>query len=331
MILVDDVGSYPIEDRNSLNEYFKIYDEILLGIDIKNTGLYKEVISSFESKMNSGIDVICYPQLQDMHEQFMFPIKKYQIEPYLIDEDKAIVVEFEIVKDYLKEIYEKMGKKILLKVCVTGPIELYLKEFGNYIHKDLLENFALSVRRFLKKCIINEKYAETYTVSIDEPSIGFVDLMNISYDDITDVLNKVVRNFKNVQIHLHSLKIIEPILNSDIKIIGCEFASSPINMELISLRDLELYDKFLRAGIIRTDVDRIYAEILKERGKVSPENFVEDEKIVKKRFETILKKFKDRIMFIGPDCGLRGFPNRDIARKVLETVVSVKKYVRDID
>ncbi len=330
-MLTDDVGSFPIENKESLNEYFEIYDKILLKEDYSSYKFYNEVYTSFKLKLESGLDVICYPQLQNMYDQFLIPIKKYQEEPYLINEGRAIIVENEIVKRLSKEFYEETGKKLLLKVCVTGPIELYLKEFGNYMHKDLLENFARSVRRFIKNSIINERYAETYTISIDEPSIGYVDFLNISIDDITDIIDKAVKGFKNVQIHLHSLKVISPILNSEVKIIGCEFASNPINIELIKYEELEKYDKFLRAGIIRTDVDRMYAEIMSRKGKVSHEDYIEDLSIVKFRLNKIIEKFRDRVMFIGPDCGLRSFPNKIVAKAVLERVVEAKKHVWNID
>ncbi len=325
-LLTDDVGSFPVENKRIIEDYFNIYKKIIISESIPKE-FVNEVLTSFLMKLESGLDVACYPQLYDMHEQFLKPIKEFQKEPFLIEEKQAIIPEVEILKKYSKNIYEKYGREVLLKICVTGPVDLYLREFGNFIHKDLLENIARSIRCFVKNSIINEKYLKTYTISIDEPSIGFVDLMNISNDDITDILNIVAKGFKNVQIHLHSMKVLEPILNSEIKIIGCEFASNPLNLELVKKEDLESYDKFIRAGIIRTDVDKIYAEVLKTKGTICDEDYVENLNVVKNRLKNIIKRLNDRLMFIGPDCGLRGFPNKLTAKRVLEIVSLAKREI----
>jgi 5-methyltetrahydropteroyltriglutamate--homocysteine methyltransferase len=89
---------------------------------------------------------------------------------------------------------------------------------------------------------------------------------------------------------------------------------------------LEKMDKHIRVGISRTDIDSIIAELY-ERGVTKPETWqlVEDEEIIRKRFEKAREKFGERMSFTGPDCGLGGWPTQEAAQLLLERTVRAVK------
>ncbi|MFQ5888137.1 MAG: hypothetical protein ACE5HY_05525, partial [Candidatus Hydrothermarchaeales archaeon] len=95
-VLVDDIGSFPLPEWISREEFTKSYlsvrEEMSKGADIwENPELfenfYKVIKSSLEQKVSSGLDIINYPQHYDMYKQFMEPINQFQEEPFLIQEE----------------------------------------------------------------------------------------------------------------------------------------------------------------------------------------------------------------------------------------------------
>ncbi|MFQ5975084.1 MAG: hypothetical protein ACE5J5_02035, partial [Candidatus Hydrothermarchaeales archaeon] len=273
-VLIDDIGSFPLPDWISREEFDRSYtfvrEEISKGAKIEKDlepfkNFYKAVKTSLDCKVSSGIDIVNYPQHYDMHKQFMGPIIQFQEEPFLIQEKHAIMPELFVAERESKRIFEESGKILQLKVCVTGALELHLKsEFGFYIYEEILNNLAESVNRFLKNAILNTKYVKTAVVAIDEPSLGFVDLFNIEDEAIIKVLARSVKDIPaKVQIHLHTLKSVGLPLQADgIEVITSEFAASPENMNMITKKELEDHDKSIRAGVTRTDYDAILAEHL---------------------------------------------------------------------
>ena len=91
---------------------------------------------------------------------------------------------------------------------------------------------------------------------------------------------------------------------------------------------LEGADKQIRVGISRTDIDSIMAELY-EKGitKPNPEQLVESEETIRKRFETAKEKYGNRMTFTGPDCGLGGWPTQEAAQLLLKRTVNIVKSV----
>ncbi len=336
-VFIDDIGSFPLPPGITREKYAKSYssarDEIIKGKDIRENpelfnNFYKVVKSSLEAKISSGIDIVNYPQHYDMHKQFMEPIVQHQEEPFLIPEKYASIPELFVVEKESKRLYEERGEKLHLKVCVTGSIELHLKtEFGFYIYEEILDNIAESVNRFLKNSVLNTKYVKTTVVAIDEPSLGYVDLLNIEDDAIINALSRSVRDIPaKVQIHLHTLKSATLPLRADgINVITAEFASSPENMDMITKNELQSYDKSIRAGVTRTDYDAILAKYLESGKTPEPIELVDSISTIKKRYEKASNVFGDRIEFSGPDCGLGSWPSPEIGRELLKRTVDAIK------
>lgn len=333
-VLVDDIGSFPLPRSTSKEAFAKLYPRALKayaeGRDLAENeelleGFYKPIATSMRSKVTSGLDVVNYPQHYDMHRQFLEPILEYPEEPFLIQVKYAVIPELYVVE---KEA-EKYSEKLKLKVCVTGPIELHLRtEFGFHIYEEILHNLARSVNRFLRNSMFNTKHLETAVVAIDEPSLGFVDLLNIDEEGLVKALETSVRGVKaTVQVHLHTLKAANIPLTADgIEVITGEFAATPRNMQLISKQTLEEYDKYLRAGVSRTNIDSIIAEYVERGVEARPEQLVEGVGVIRKRYEKIKEVFSDSMAYAGPDCGLGAWPTQEVAHLLLKRTVSAIKF-----
>lgn len=336
-ILVDDVGSFPLPARVSRDSFDRAYvqarEAICAGKDIqKDTFLLRNfhnvVVDSFRKKCSAGLDVVSYPQHYDMHRQFTDLIYEAMDEgTYLVRKERAVIPEVRVIDKEAKRLCEKSGKKLSLRVCVTGPMELYLKVIGPTSYSDAAFMFAETVRRFAENSILNSKYVRTDVVSLDEPSFGFQDI-SVDREVILQVLEKAF-GFAGAtkQIHLHSSSRISDILDvKGLDVLSFEYGASPRNIEGCSKKMLDEADKRLRVGIARTDIDAIAAE-LRDKGCVKPEaeQMVESDEVIRKRYVFARKRYEDRLAFVGPDCGLGGWPTQESAQLLLKKTVNATR------
>jgi len=341
----DDVGSFPLPDYIDIDKFKQFYWAAYKGIvnkaDIfENRGVYNYFIhpflQSFQLKLNAGVEIINYPQHMDMYTQFLKPIEDYETEPSLIDPRKAIIPELFILESFSKDYYERTGNALEIKVCITGPIELYIKKYGFTVYPDIVMNIAKSLNTILKKSINNTKYLQNSIISIDEPSFGYVDMFNIEEDALIKAFDKTVDGIDAIiQIHIHTLKKYDtPIQAKHIDVLTCEYASDHSN--IIPKKDLEQYDKFIRVGITRTNINSIMAEKL-DAGTPYDElktyegimSLIDSKEFIKKNLLFALKHYEDRVKFIGPDCGLKGWNPPQVAYELLRRTYKVIKEVND--
>ena len=341
----DDVGSFPLPDYIDIDKFKQFYWAAYKGIvnkaDIfENRGVYNYFIhpflQSFQLKLNAGVEIINYPQHMDMYTQFLKPIEDYETEPSLIDPRKAIIPELFILESFSKDYYERTGNALEIKVCITGPIELYIKKYGFTVYPDIVMNIAKSLNTILKKSINNTKYLQNSIISIDEPSFGYVDMFNIEEDALIKAFDKTVDGIDAIiQIHIHTLKKYDtPIQAKHIDVLTCEYASDHSN--IIPKKDLEQYDKFIRVGITRTNINSIMAEKL-DAGTPYDElktyegimSLIDSKEFIKKNLLFALKHYEDRVKFIGPDCGLKGWNPPQVAYELLRRTYKVIKEVKD--
>jgi len=335
--LVDDIGSFPLPqqvDRTTFNKAYVLAREAIInGNDVRKNefllnNFYRVIIDSFKRKIKTGLDVVNYPQHYDIHLQFTEAIHKAMDKgTYAVNEKQAIIPEIYVINHEAKQVFEETGKKVALRACVTGPIELYLKEIGTTPYNDILQMFAETVKRFAQNSILNSKYIKTEVVSVDEPSFGFQDIY-AEKNTILEVLERAF-DFKNAkkQIHLHSPSKITDILEvKNLDILSFEYAATPKNIEAVSKNMLEKADKQIRVGISRTDINSIIAELY-EKGltEPKPDQIVESEEAIRKRFLVAKKKFGDSLIFAGPDCGLGGWPTQEAAELLLNRTVKAVK------
>jgi 5-methyltetrahydropteroyltriglutamate--homocysteine methyltransferase len=341
----DDVGSFPLPDYIDIDKfkqfYWAGYKGILNNADIfENRGIYNYFIhpflQSFQLKLNAGVEIINYPQLMDMYTQFLKPLEDYEKEPSLIDPQKAIIPELFILESFTKDYFERTGNALEIKVCITGPIELYIKKYGFTVYPDIVFNFAKSLNSFLKKSIKNSKYLQTSVISIDEPSFGYVDMFNIEDDALIKAFDKTVEGIDaDIQIHLHTLKKHDvPIQSKNIDVLTCEYASDHSNV--IPKKDLDHYDKYIRVGITRTNINSIMAEKL-DAGILYDElktyegtlSLIDSKEFIKKNLLFAINHYEDRLKYIGPDCGLKGWNPPQVAYELLRRTYQVIKEVKN--
>jgi len=337
-VKVDDIGSFPLPSdvrRDYFEKAYELAREFIIGgKDIRaNEFLFKNfynvIINSFKMKIKAGLDVANYPQHYDMYKQFLNAIHKAMDRgTYIVEEKMAIIPEVHVINIKAKEFYDEIGNKIPLRVCITGPIELYMREIGKIIYRDVLLMFAETVRNFARGALLDSKYIKTEVVSIDEPSFGFQEIP-ADRDILIEALEKTFDFNNNVtkQIHLHSPARIADVLEvRGVDVISIEYASSPKNLEYVSKSMLEKADKYIRVGTVRTDIDTLMAELYeKDFKKLDYAHLVEDKQTIRRRFEKAREKFGERLTFTGPDCGLGGWPSQEIAQLLLRRAVEAVK------
>jgi 5-methyltetrahydropteroyltriglutamate--homocysteine methyltransferase len=338
--LVDDVGSFPLPSYVDRDTFSRAHDlarqAIIDGRDIMKDDFLSSkfcgvVIDSLKKKCAAGLDVVNYPQHYDMHRQFAEPIHGVMKEgTYVVDEKHAFIPEMHVINEGAKELSEELGRRVALRVCVTGPMELYLKEVGTVPFKDILLMFAETVRRFANNSILDSKYVKTEVVSLDEPSFGFQDV-SVDRDIILEVLGRAFAfNGVTKQIHLHSSSRLTDVLDvENVDVLTLEYAASPRNIESLSKKMLEKADKQIRVGVSRTDIDSITAELY-DKGVAMPTatQMVESKDTIRKRFMAAKEKYGDRMTFTGPDCGLGGWPTQEAAQLLLKRTVDAVKACR---
>ncbi|WP_202319546.1 methionine synthase [Archaeoglobus neptunius] len=302
---VDDIGSFPLPEgigRDWINGNI-------------NTREYEEMVQRAFLMKAKVLDLPTYPQFRDMIEMFLDPIKKFQEEPYLIDRKKALIPELEYV--------EKMRVE-RVRVCITGPFELYYKEFGGVIYEDVLLNIAESIRRFVENAT---RYENVKCISIDEPSLGIAPDLQPDIDLLNKALDYSVR--ADVQIHLHDPLYYDRLLETGIDVIGIECGKKMENMDFIDAEIVEAADKKLRIGVARSDIDGIIAEFnslhnVNAWGNEELISLAIDEiepvERIEGRIRAALEKFGDLVEYVGPDCGLFSFPSQKLALQLLENL-----------
>lgn len=342
--IFDDVGSFPlpknIDKDIFIKFYWTAYSALLNDVDVFthrgiSNNIIKPVNSSFRMKMDAGVEVINYPQFMNMYDQFLRPIEDYEKEPGLIENGKAYLPEIKYLEKFAKKNYEKTQIPLNVKICVTGPIELYIKRHSFTVYEDMALNYAKSVNQFIKNSLKDNKYIKTSTVAIDEPSFGYVDLFNIGDDELINIFDTSLNQIDCInQIHLHSLnRSMIPLKSDNLDVLTCEYASDHSN--IISKDLLDKYDKYIRVGITRTDINGLMAEKL-DKGITNDQlktyegllNLIDSEVKIKKNLEHALNLYKDRLKFIGPDCGLSGWKPPQLAFELLKRTSRVINQVK---
>ncbi|HNT47154.1 5-methyltetrahydropteroyltriglutamate--homocysteine methyltransferase, partial [Methanothrix soehngenii] len=314
-IFFDDIGSYPLPrgvklDGLSRDRYLQLVGQVLA------------------EKISAGVEIPTYPQLRDMIRMFMDPIKdpKMTESPFLIRREEAKIMELEAVPP---------GQKV--RVCVTGPVELYISAFGATGYTDILYTLAESVSRFLEWAKEEGKMA---IASLDEPSLGLNSNIIFSEEEIQEALEIASRPCRGMhcEVHLHSPLYAELCAHvSGIDILGVESAAHPDYLKLIEREVLEDTGTYLRAGIARTDIFSLSAQ-LNDRYKVNlwedlPRlereiTSLESPLIMKSRLDQAYAQFGDRLIATGPDCGLGPWPSQELAGSILGNCAAAIAFFR---
>jgi 5-methyltetrahydropteroyltriglutamate--homocysteine methyltransferase len=265
-----------------------------------------------------------------MVEMFLELIRDtaFQESAYLIKKEHAIIPELKALEgiNYSGEV----------RICITGPFEIYLKEFGSVIYDDVLASISRSLSRFVKNSL-NSKLNIT-CISIDDPSLG----LNPELQPTAEQIELAYENFDfdvDVQLHLHAPLYYTRFLEVEtIDVIGIETAKDERAIDFVDAEELESHDKGVRIGVSRTDIDSLIAEFNQKYGVnawkdenlilKAIDEFESPEKILE-RIERAYNMFGDSLKYIGPDCGLGGFPSQRVAVKLLENISHALKEMRE--
>ena len=339
MILFDDIGSFPLP--KGINREW--VEQAQKNNDPKLPDILKDAM---QQKIDAGVDVPTYPQFRDMNQMFLEIIndESAQEEPLIVSKERARIMELSAIEEVGAQYLKKTGKKLNIRLCVTGPIELYLKQFGGTAYKDVLNAFATSIDRFISNSIDNAKQFRIAVISIDEPSIGINPQIMFNDSDMIEALTFATRtsglNKIDTEIHLHSplhYKLVCRV--PSIGIIGVESAANPSYLDLIDKKDLEDFDKFLRIGVARTDIfgmaavlnEKYNTNVWKEPAKLDEITIqMETPRIIAKRLQKAYDIFGDRIKYAGPDCGLGSWPSQELASNLLKnTGAGIKEFQKN--
>ncbi len=340
----DDVGSFPLPPHLPPEQYKVFYwDAYTTSLSqrpnernsVNPVDLIHTIEEGFKAKFQTGLDIVTYPQYIDMYSQFLFPIQHYYdyLHPYLLPSTHAHLLEPKFLQNWAKTNFEQTHEPIRLKICVTGPLELYFKQFGYTVYPDLALNFAQSVHHFIEDGIIDTPYIKTEVVAIDEPSLGYVNLSEATEDDCISILDHSVEQIPcDVQIHIHSLNQVQiPLQSRWIQVITSEYASNPQNIVLKN--DLDQADKFMRVGITRTNYNALLANAL-DKGEnyeqltngIGGYDLIDSVDRIKHTLQTALEHYQDRLRYIGPDCGLAAWKPPEVASELLHrTAVAISE------
>lgn len=317
-IITDDVGSYPPRKEPEFDDLLKQHDPDAVHL----------VVNTFEEKRRTGLALPSYPQHCDMMDPYIQLLENpdaWDEQPYVLKRALTAKPVLEALNDH----YADHDDTPRIKVPLTGPVELAIAQAGPTPHRDVLLAIAETVKRFAESALTLDNL-DVAAISIDEPSLGTNPNISIPREDLVDTLHHASNVDTDTQIHLHSPLYYVEAIEAGINAVGIETASDPTRADSVDPETLESHDAHLRAGISRTDSDAMAAEHRDRTGfdPWSEENgFLrvvqqdESPERIANRLKHLHQQFDDRLRYVGPDCGLGGFPTRESAKALLENTV----------
>ncbi|MEM2102377.1 MAG: hypothetical protein QXM22_02545 [Candidatus Bathyarchaeia archaeon] len=362
MVKSCDVGSLPFPQ--DLEKYVKGAEAFEEGrFDEWAEYFEKTVTSVFLDKLHAGIDVPNFPQFRDMSLMFldmMTGLEKtregyVEVERLELKSGRGCLPEVSALKKNARVIHEKHGKPFSMRVCVTGPYTL--ASFFPYRTSETFGNLGAILSRIVERNVFREKAGGVALVSVDEPLFGVLDDPLIDRGSLgrenlfsawKDIFGSAKATGVQTCLHLHNT-------SDDLfwGVEGLDVVESHVDDSIYKLKKtkelLEAEDKFLKASVCVTDFDRLIkdavgkssadrlsdsslnqelAEVWKKirKGLIAPEMFLETEEVIKQRALRVVEQFgAERVLFAGPECGLRGFPSYACGIECLRRVAKTTK------
>jgi len=323
----------------------------------------KKAVEGFLHKAEAGIQVPNYPQYRDMTQMFLDMIEGVEkanggyIETanLTLKQGKGRIAEVSAIENHGPELEEKLQAPFNLRICITGPYTLS----SLYAYKDraTFTRLGTVLSEIVGANIISSKRGKVQLFSIDEPAFGFVDdpLLDRGSEGRENLLKawenmaqRINANGAQSCLHLHNTSDelfweIKPL-----QVIETH-AGDPFYEDKRTKHKLESTDKFLKASLGITDFDELIrrhwvsssrgqlnetslsekvAESWKElkHGNIDPTVFLEDSDLMMKRLVAAGERFgSHRILYAGPECGMKGFPTYESALECLRRVAQTTK------
>jgi len=324
-----------------------------------------KVVESFLDKIRAGIDIPNYPQFRDMNEMFLETfdgVEKVEggyIEAGIlsIQTKKTWIPEVSAIKNNSGEIQDKTGRPARLRVCITGPYTLSC--LFTYRDSGTFTRIGEVISQIVENNIFHDKHGSVSLVALDEPTFGLLDDPLLDYGAEgretlrrawETIFHKASVKGARTCIHLHNTV---DELFWDVKPLNVveSHVDDPLYQSDKTKKLLESMDKFLKASIGISDFDKLIRKnitaSLKQRigesainervaeawknitnGKVDPTTFLEGTEVMEKRFNDIISRFGlERVLYAGPECGLKSFPTYECALECLRRVAKAVKNV----
>jgi 5-methyltetrahydropteroyltriglutamate--homocysteine methyltransferase len=321
----------------------------------------KNVIKVFLDKLKVGVDIPNFPQFRDMSEMFLSMLagverlkeKWMETEPLTLKPGIGRLPEVAVIQKNAHLISEEFERPFRLKVCVTGPYTL--ASFFPYHTGEVYCRLGEALSEVVEENVFCEKVSCVGLVAVDEPLFGLVDDPLIDHGSVgrenllhawEEVFHSAKAKKAQTCLHLHST-------SNDVfwNVEALDIVESHVDDPLYELNEtkkrLEAEDKVLKASACVVDFDRLIREKVArnsaqrladfalneavaeawkkiQRGAVVPEEFLESVEVMKRRLTKIVERFgAERVPFVGPECGLRGFPSYACAVECLRRVAEV--------
>jgi len=324
----------------------------------------KKVLEGLLDKIRVGIDVPNYPQFRDMNEMFLSMIdgieriKGGYLETKIpsVKTAKSSIPEVMVIEKHSQTIQEKKGAAFEIRICVTGPYTL--SSFFPYKREDIFLRLGNVISQIVENSIFNNKYGRVSLVSVDEPVFGLQDDALIDFGSEgrenlqrawESIFHKAKSKNAQTVIHLHST-VDELFWDIDSLEIIESHVDDPIHQRKNTKEKLESRDKFLKASVAVNDFDtlikkRIATDSLEKltesdlneriadtwtdikHGRINPELFLESVDLMKSRLVKVAERFGvERVLYAGPECGLKGYPTYETAIECLRRASSAIKF-----
>jgi 5-methyltetrahydropteroyltriglutamate--homocysteine methyltransferase len=359
MVRSCDVGSFPfVGDSRKFVDGASRFS--LSSADESAEFFEEKVLEGLVDKIGAGIDVPNFPQFRDMNEMFLSmmdgieQIKGGYIETNTpsVKADRNGIPEVMVIKKHSQIIQEKKGAAFEVRICVTGPYTL--ASFFPYKREDIFSKLGNVISQIAENSIFNNKHGRVGLVSVDEPVFGLQDDALIDFGSEgrenlrrawESIFHKIKSKNAQTMIHLHSTA--NPLFWD---IPSLDVIESHVDDPLVKTKKtgelLESRDKFLKASLAVNDFDalikkRVVADSpeklaesdVNERiadawtdikhGRINPESFLESVELMKNRLVKVVERFgAERVLYAGPECGLKGYPTYETALECLRRISS---------
>ena len=316
----------------------------------------RAIEKALRDKLEAGIELPTYPQFRDMNKMFLSMLKGVEllegryVEVGRLEVKDPRIPEVLVARDSAPEIADNLGlDKVRLRVCITGPHTLSFS-FA-FRSPGLLRRLGHVLAEVVRANTISGRRFEVEMVVLDEPTFGTVDDPLVEpgsegREALREAWEEALRAARSsgamTGIHLHSTS---DGLFWDVE--ALEVVESHVDDPFYSLAEtrerLEETGKLVKASICRTDFDtlmmrRIRAEkpglsehdLMEEvarawrdikSGRTDPAVFLEPVEEMAGRLKAILDFLgPDKVLFAGPECGLKSFPTYGTALECLRRV-----------
>jgi 5-methyltetrahydropteroyltriglutamate--homocysteine methyltransferase len=323
----------------------------------------RRILECFLDKLRVGIDVPNYPQFRDMNKMFLEMIKgaKKTKDGYTetdilsLAPKESRMPEVSVIRRNSQQIHEKIGEPFQVRICVTGPHTL--SSLFPYRDERIISRLGEMILRIVENNLFDTKHGSVSLVTLDEPTFGLLDDPLIDWgsegrERLQTAWESIFRKARSKKtqtcIHLHNTAD-ELFWNVKHLNIIESHADDPLYHAKKTKEALESTDKFLKASVCVTDIDRLIRESITTASqqktseftisegiantwkqfrdeKLDPEIFLESDKLMTKRLIKMVRQFGvERIPYAGPECGLGGFPTYECALGYLRRVSGVVK------